>query len=505
MRKYQLQCIAFSLVPLSIGGQLAYAQEDHALKLDYNLTTEMAVGSGKYTAYQLVANQHDALSHKSNTGYLRADIRANRQLTDDWQLSGAVDVIASANAAHSFYLQQCYVNLQWQNFYLEAGAKEHHPVLRDAQLSSGALISSGNAKPLPEVRLGTDGFWTVPGTNRWLQIYLDASYGHFLDSDWQEERFDDYLSNHYNSFVTTDVWYHQKKLYFRSDPFRKWSFTLGIEHAVQFGGQKVGYETGQQKVVNTSPSLGDFFHVIIPQSDGSPSTDAGDSFVYGNHLGSWTLQLDWNLSDVQQVSAYLDNPFDDGSGIRKGNRWDGLWGLEYHNRTKQTCALRGIVMEYLCTQDQSGSIHWAPGDFVATGSTPYPHPATGNDNYYNNFFYNGYAHYGQTMGNGLLMSPIYNEDCYPGFVDNRVKAWHLAVTGDVTTHLYYLVRGSYREGLGTFFVPLNRKHHSLDAMARLGYHCGSWHYSAAFGISQGNIYGDCTTFDLKISYHGKIL
>ena len=97
------------------------AQDEPATKVDYDLTVETAVGSGDFTAYQLTTNRHHVLSTRPNTAYLRGAVNVEHQLSKDWTLSGAVDVVASVHADHKFYLQQCYANLGWKSFFLEVG------------------------------------------------------------------------------------------------------------------------------------------------------------------------------------------------------------------------------------------------------------------------------------------------------------------------------------------------------------------------------------------------
>ena len=130
---------------------------------------------------------------------------------------------------------------------------------------------------------------------------------------------------------------------------------------------------------------------------------------------------------------------------------------------------------------------------------------TGKDDYYNHTCYDSYTHYGMTPGIALITSPIYNKGGETRFLDNRVKAWHVGVSGEITDHLSYLTKGSYREGWGTYDYPLSHKHHSFDAMVQGIYTIGPWQFGAACALDKGNIYGDCTTFDIKIGYHGKIL
>ena len=163
------------------------------------------------------------------------------------------------------------------------------------------------------------------------------------------------------------------------------------------------------------------------------------------------------------------------------------------------------MFEYFQTTNQSGPIHWDSGDYPEPIRSQITDKVTGVDEYYNHAFYDGYAHYGMTPGNPLITSPIYNKDGNLGFRDNRVKAWHLGVNGEITDRLSYLAKGSYREGLGTYYVPLSPKHHSFDMMLQGIYQLGPWQFSAAYALSSGNIYGDCSTFNFKINFHGKIL
>jgi len=215
-------------------------------------------------------------------------------------------------------------------------------------------------------------------------------------------------------------------------------------------------------VKKKAANLKAFWKVILPVGDKNYfENDAMEDWVYGNHIGSMTIQLGWNINKVHQVQAYVDDIFEDGSGMRKGNGWDGLYGIQYKNRAEGRQYVRGAVVEYLQTTNQSGPIHWDSGDFPEPIRSQITDLVTGDDNYYNHMFYGPYDHYGMAQGNALLVSPIYNKDGFADFRDNRIKAWHIAVNGDITDRLSYLVKGSYREGWGTYANPLPHKHHSF--------------------------------------------
>ena len=481
---------------------VAGAQDSLGTHITYDVTAETAVGTGDYTAFQLATNRHHTLGTRSNTAYLRGAVNIEHVFNKNWKLSGAVDAIGSLHADHKVYLQQCYVNLSWKSFFLEAGSREMPQVVRDNLLSSGSFVKGTNAKPIPQVHVGTNGFWTVPFTKNWVQINFDFGYGKFLDNHFHERQFNE--GN--NSRYTKGAYYHQKHLYIRSNPDKPVFVMVGIEHAVQFGGTMYKYENGELVATKKPANLKAFWRAILPTGDSKYfENNAMEDWVYGNHIGVMTYQIGWNINQNHQVQAYLDNPFEDGSGVRKGNGWDGLWGLQYTNKTAGRQYVRGAVFEYFQSTNQSGPIHWDGGDYPEPIRSQIKDKVTGVDEYYNHDFYDGYAYYGMTPGNALIPSPIYNKDGYLAYRDNRIKAWHFGVNGEITDRLSYLVKGSYREGWGTYYTPLQPKHHSFDAMFQGTYQLGPWQFSAAYAFDKGNIYGDCSTFNFKINFHGKIL
>ncbi|MBR4650923.1 MAG: hypothetical protein IKO82_04130 [Prevotella sp.] len=485
MKKILFFCVSLLLTfPSAI-----LAQDSLGTKITYDLSAETAVGTGDYTAYQLVTNRHHVLSSRPNTAYLRGAVNAEHAFTDDLRLSGAVDVIASVHADHKVYLQQAYMNLQYKKFFIEAGSREINPAVRDATLSVGLFTNGTNAKPVPQVRFGTDGFITVPYTKGWLQLDFDFGFGKFMDSDYRESHpFSD-------GSYTTGAYFHRKHLYFRSNPEKRFFGIIGIEHAVQFGGTRHYYDADGNLQSKTKPhNLKAFWKVILPLGDSNYfENNSMEDWVYGNHIGMMTYQIGWNINKHHTLQAYLDNIFEDGSAIRKGNGYDGLWGLQYTNKTPGRQLVRGAVFEYFQSTNQSGPLHWDPGDYPEPVRSQITETVTGRDDYYYHLFYGNYQHFGRTPGIALITPD-----------NNRVKAWHLGVMGELTPRLSYLIKGSYREGWGTYTRPLHPKRHSFDAMVQGNYQMGPWQFSAAYAFDKGNVYGDCSTFNFKILYHGKI-
>ena len=276
--------------------------------MTYDLAAETAVGSGEYTAYQLVTNRHHVLATRPNTAYVRGAVNVSHRLSDCLTLTGCVDAIASVHADHSIFLQQCYARLSGWQFYLEAGVREHGQMVRDDSLSVGSFVKGTNAKPVPQVRLGTDGFWNVPFTKQWVQVNLEAGYGKFLDSGHRKE----VMLRSGGSAYTGGVLYHQAHLYIRSNPDKRVFGMIGIEHAVQFGGTRYTY-VGDGVTENVKPAnLRAFLDVVLPLGDNSYfEHNAYEDWVFGNHIGVMTYQVGVNITPHHRLQAYLDNPFED--------------------------------------------------------------------------------------------------------------------------------------------------------------------------------------------------
>ena len=393
------------------------------------------------------------------------------------------------------WIQEAYLTANYRSIFAVAGqARKASPIV-DGSLSSGDLVWSNNARPPVGLRAGFIDFQNIPFTKGWVQIQGEFGYFRQLDDKWLENHY-----NYYNHFITTDYWLHYKSLHLRTKPNQPVVFTIGAQAACQFGGTAKYYEDGQvTRTVKMDADAKAFFRTFIAGSGGNSS---GDSFVEGNHLGTWDMALQYSLSEYQHLRAYTQWLWEDGSGIGKMNGFDGLWGIEF--RRFGNYLVSGAVIEYIDFTNQSGPIHWTPNDHEGTPITSH---SSGADDYYNNYIYNGYQSRGMSIGSPFVKSPLYNQDGYMRYRDNVLRGFHAAVEGWFTKQWNYRLQGSYRKAWGTPIIPrvgsvddfsmaLSVKYRPLGIMQGLT-------VRATVAIDRGSLYGNNWGALLGISYSGR--
>ncbi len=392
------------------------------------------------------------------------------------------------------WIQQAYVEAKYRSIFAVAGqAYKSSPIV--SSLSSGDLVWSDNARPPVGLRAGFIDFQNIPFTRGWVQIKGEFGYFRELDDKWLENHY-----NYYNHFITTDLWLHYKSLHFRTNPRQPVVFTIGAQSACQFGGTANYCKEGQlDRTVKMEADAKAFFRTFIAGSGGN---SAGDSFVEGNHMGTWDIALEYKLATDHSLRAYTQWLWEDGSGIGKMNGFDGLWGLEYRNAGGQQL-VEGAVLEYIDFTNQSGPIHWTPNDRPGTPITSH---SSGADDYYNNYIYNGYQSRGMSIGSPFVKSPLYNLDGYMRYRDNVLRGFHAAIQGWLHEAWRYRLMGSYRKAWGTPLIPRAGSVDDFSMALNIKYHPGlqfkGWVLNATVVIDRGKLYGNNWGGMLGISYSG---
>ena len=268
------------------------------------------IHTGKHTPMWQNSNQHGLSSIKNNT-YIRGAAFYNKNF-HSWQLKAGADFAVAAGFTSTFIIQQAYADIRYKWFGLWAGNKEIDSSLLNQQLSSGGLTWSGNARPIPQIAIGIFDYVRIAPK---VQLKAELSYGWFTDTKYQEKHVGDEHS------YTRKIKYHHKSFFLRfGKPEGKWLFDIGMSLDAQFGGYKVrGRDEG-----DLGNGWKDYWNVLIPQSGGDDSPGGEQVWYQGNYMGSEHVKLTYKHNNFF-LSAYLENYYDDFSGMGKQNGLDGLW------------------------------------------------------------------------------------------------------------------------------------------------------------------------------------
>lgn len=483
---------SFSLLLLSLTPLMSMAQDENLTEgLEISAEAQASLSDDK-TPLWLNANKYGLSSLEKSNGYLRSS--AIRPLEADknreWKWGYGLDLAVAANYTSSFIIHQAYGELGWKKMKLTLGAKEQTALMKNMELSSGAMSCGWNARPIPQARLDIDWF-DIPRTHGWWKWKLYGSYGMTTDGNWQKS----FTTRTFR--YTGNTLYHEKALYWKfgkEDSKIPITFELGLQMQAQFGGKTLNatgrgyhYATTIKHPVNFNA----FLNALLAQ--GSDETDGVDKNTSGNHMGSWNMRLSYYGADWN-IGARFERYFEDQSMmfIQYGI-YDHLLGIDVSiNKSR---LISTITIEHLSTTNQSGAIYH---DFTVN----IPEKMNGIDNYYNHHLYSGNQHWGQAIGNPLLTSPIYNEDGIITFHNNRVKAWHIGLSGDPYNWIHWRALATLTRNWGTYLAPYDdvlKQNHFLFEVTVKPYFTKYWHFGLSFGLDHGKTVGNNKGFQLTVS------
>ena len=453
--------------------------------------------SGDYAPLWLTSNRYGLGSVEPQSFLERACVRRDIHHDDhrQWQLGYGLDLALAFGHTRHVILEQAYVEVGWKRLRLTAGSKQQILEMQNNELSSGALTYGINGRPIPQIRLDADPF-PFPGTKGWWRWTLHCSYGWKTDGQWQEEWVRP------GTRYTNQTLYHEKALHWqfgRPDVFPL-TYEIGLNMAAEFGGISYNITTSRadgSTFEHTSDFMA-YWNALVCR--GSDATDGSDPNVEGNHVGSWVMQLKYH-GKRWQARAYWERFFEDHSmlTVQYGIR-DMLIGAEF--TLPRNRVISSIVIENLNSTDQTGPIFHDP--------TPQlPERVAGIDNYYNNLNYGGWQNYGLTLGNPLLTSPLYNDALRQShilrFFNNRVRAWHIGISGNPSPEWYWRALLSFTRNWGLYDLPftdMRRQTYSLIEATYRPHWAPGWTGTLGLGLDHGTLLGNSVggqlTFSRKI-------
>lgn len=455
----------------------------------YSAEISTTVSGGDFAPFWLTANKYGLSSIKNNSGYLRGGIFRSTAADSArrWHIGYGADMAVPVEYTSKFVVQQLYVDIQYKHGRLSLGQKEYPMELRNQALSSGAMTSGINARPLPQARLELPDYWTIPGTKGWLALKAHIAYGMFTDGNWQEDAVPP--TEHY----AKNVLYHSKAGFLRIGNRDRFPVTLtgGFEMGVQFGGEAWNVNKRPDDLsdfdpgyVNIGHGFSDFWNAFIP--GGQDASDGDFTNVEGNHLGSWHLSVQYHGKNWS-VRTYAEHFFEDHSQLFFQYGWkDMIYGIEAE--LPENPFVSTFVYEHIGTRDQTGGLY-----HDATALLPIQ--ISGVDNYYNHGAYTGWHHHGQGLGNPLLISPVYNTNGRIYFMHNRITAHHFGISGRPLNELGYRMLFTHSKSYGTYDTPLPDPAYGNYFMLELDYHprrLRGISLTGAFATNGGSLLGRST-------------
>lgn len=483
----------------------AYAGAD-SLMVHYSGEVVSYGSGGSFLPYYLVSN-NNGVATQPYGGYMRLSAFKHVDKSARFSWEAGADIIAgyassvdyerysSADGWYThperpaaFHLQQLYGGVKWRSVSAVLGLKQYVSPLFGSKLHSGDFVRSSNARPVPGFGFGLNRFVDIPFTRGALQLQGEVFYGLLTDNDW--------LRNHYNYYsynITLGSIYHYKRLYFRTKPSLNLSVTFGMQSASLYCGDMHYYYKGNlSHSVHVPFRLSDLVNMTFTTSDGK--------YYKGSTLGSWDLKARYRFGNGDDLYAYFQWPWEDGSGVGRMNGFDGIWGLEW--RKGASGLVTGAVLEYFTFMNQSGPIDYAPIDWP---ETTLPGHTSGADDYYNNTEYPAYAMYGMGLGSPVFPSPLYNRDGYLRYVDTRLYGLHAGVEGLIVDGLDYRVLCGWRKAFGSGYIPRKYPVENFSMSVELNWRLPrNPHLNVMLkgGIDHGRIYGNNHGVMIGLSYTG---
>jgi len=404
-------------------------------RISYNVEYSGVFANGSNAPLWLNANKQGISSITKNSGYVIVGISVPMFVNRAFACDYGLELVKSYNSNSDIHVQQAYIDLRYKAIQLSLGSKNKFSALDNGDLSSGGLAYSGNSKPIPQICVELPQFLFLPYTKKWLSFKASVAYGCFTDGRWQKK------NTKGNGNRTSRVLYHSKSFMLKIEDPKNTSlrFECGMEMFDQFGG--IRYFAGG-KVYKMQNKIVDYFKALIPMHGGKISPDGDQANIEGNMLGDYLFSLKYSVNSWE-IHPYYEHYFEDQSMMWGKYPWkDGLIGLQVTFPKNKIVSV--VNIEYIGSMYQSGPF----GVIDKSGQKAIR--IAGGDDYYNNWLYLSWSHYGMAIGNPLFRSPIYNKSGNLIFESNRMTARHLGISGLPTKNLKYRVLMSYTRNWGRY-------------------------------------------------------
>ena len=406
--------------------------------------------SGSAAPTWLQANRNGEISALPHSGNLSLGIQKNATRPNRWydydfgvvltgRIAGSQLSATPRQIEGTGFFSQLYAHVRLYIVDITAGIKPEYWGAGDEELSSGSLLFSQNAHPIPRISIGLERWTPIPGLFGYAELKGGLTHGWLGDQ----------------SETVKGTLLHHKYIGGRLGGKLPVNVSYEFHHVAQWGGYSSVYG-------DLGNDLHAFKTAFLVQSGGTMANDQINA--QGNHIGFQQLALDVK-GEGWKVTAYWQVMQEDGPirfiGTTMNNK-DGLWGVSATQ--SRWPFIQGVTYEFLHTTDQSGPFHDKDGCVYG-----------GADNYYTNSIYRqGWSYYGRIIGTPLL-----------SLSNNRVMAHHVGVKGDIYGYRYR-VMVTYADNYGTY--NSQERSHNTAVLLEVRKHVEqAW--GLDFGVALGGDFG----------------
>ena len=366
-----------------------------------------------------------------------------------------------------FYLPIASINNNNNNYQFKVG-RWIDSLTNESMLSTGSLLISKNALPVTKLSLRTNEYKKFSIFNFQFSMKAGISHG------WMSKE----------KYVKAPL-LHEKFLYVNKNLKNQMTFRVGLVHEAMWGGET-------EKHGKQPHSIKDYLRVLTFSPGSKSSLIQEQTNTLGNHLGVWDIVFT-KIKKKIEFKLYYQHPFEDGSGAYQhffdelkalrfpSKSFDGLFGIELINNNSKLFNI--LLYEYLNTMNQSGP--------EAASDSTY-----GWDNYYNHYIYqSGWVNNGRVIANPLftLGSNLNHYSNSNYVINNRIKAHHIGILGNLFKKIEYKFLLTYSKNYGIFYDQ--SRFYSEDKI--YNFNRGLKQVSSLFELKFKNVWKN---IDLQISY-----
>ncbi|CAN5194148.1 capsule assembly Wzi family protein [soil metagenome] len=379
------------------------------------------VSSSGTTPFWLQSNRHGMFASDGSHVMTRFQVHGSERFgggdSDRFTFHYGADFITRPGVQSTATFNQGFLRLDAYGLYLQAGRFHNTSPIHDEELGMGSLGVSGNAPPIPQIRVGLADWTSIPFTSGFVQIRGHLAHG------WME-----------NGRFASDVLYHEKVGHAK----------IGGNFWVNVYGGLAQYAFWGGTMANGTDipnDLSDFGRVFFALKGGENAPIGMQNYAYGNHRGGWNFGFFLEFNELD-INVYRQFPLETRDNLKLKSYMDALTGISIDFGADLNIPDISFVYEYLYTKYQDG--HRRPND--NPNSSVEIDPYRGNENYYNHHIYRtGWVYNNRTIGNPLF---IPSSDPRIGVFNNRIVGHHLGLKFRIAGNILLTTRGTFSRNYG---------------------------------------------------------